>query len=86
MNVELESLESNNTWEVTTLPPGKVAIGCKWLFKTKHMPDGSVERHKCRLVILGCKQNYGEDYWETFAPAAKMSTIRTLLGVAAMEN
>lgn len=46
MNIELEALESNNTWEVTALPPGKVAIGCKWLFKTKYRPDGSIERHK----------------------------------------
>ncbi|KAL8117699.1 hypothetical protein AgCh_015538 [Apium graveolens] len=86
MNEELSALESNDIWEITSLPPGKVAIGCKWLFKTKFRPNGTVERHKSRLVILGCRQKYGEDYLETFAPVAKMSTVRTLLTVAAIEN
>lgn len=59
MNKELQALEDNHTWEINTLPPHKRAIGCKWLFKTKLNPDGSVERYKARLVILGCKQIYG---------------------------
>lgn len=53
MNTEPEALECNNTWQVTTLPPNKQAIGCKWIFKTKYNPDGTVERYKSRLVILG---------------------------------
>lgn len=44
-----------------------------WLFKTKHNPDGSIDRHNARLVILGCKQQYGIDYQETFAPVAKLT-------------
>lgn len=43
MNSELEALESNNTWDVVTLPHGKTAIGSKWLFRTKLNPDGTIE-------------------------------------------
>ena len=85
MNQELDALELNKTWEVTTLPTGKTAIGCKWIFKTKFYPDGTIDKHKARLVILGCHQQYGIDYAETFAPVAKLTTVRTLLAVAAME-
>lgn len=46
MNDELEALDLNHIWEITSLPPNKKAIGCKWLFKTKYIPDGSVERKK----------------------------------------
>lgn len=68
MNQELEALELNNTCSIIPLPPGKHVIGCKWLFKTKFHPDGSIEKHKARLVVLGCNQRPGEDYFETFAP------------------
>lgn len=84
MNTELAALELNQTWTLTTLPPNKKAIGCKWIYKTKYKADGTMDRKKARLVILGCHQIYGEDYAETFAPVAKLTTLRTLLAVAAM--
>jgi len=86
MNLELRALEANGTWELTSLPPGKRAIGCKWLYKAKFLSDGTIDKHKARLVVLGCKQKFDVDYQETFAPIAKMTTVRTLLAVAAMKN
>lgn len=50
MKAELEALDLNQTWTVTSLPSGKVAIGCKWIYKIKYNVDGSIERHKAQLV------------------------------------
>lgn len=86
MNQELDALEKNHTWDVTSLPPNRKAIGSKWVFKTKFKADGTVDKYKARLVILGYKQKYGIDFVETFAPVAKMSTVRALLAVSAMKN
>lgn len=86
MNQELTALEENKTWELTQLPPGKRAIRTKWLYKTKFNSNGTVEKEKTRLVVLSCRQKEGVDYEQTFAPVAKMTIVRSLLVVAAIEN
>ncbi|KAF5481191.1 hypothetical protein F2P56_001861 [Juglans regia] len=86
MTVELRALEANSTWTLESLPPGKKPIRCKWIFKTKFKADGSIERYKARLVANGYTQVEGLDYHETFAPVAKMTTVRCLLAVAATKN
>ena len=75
MTDELCALESNNTWEVVELPPGKQAIVSKWVFKIKHKADGTIDKYKARLVDKGYTQKEGLDYHETFSPVAKMITV-----------
>jgi hypothetical protein len=86
MQAEISALEQNNTWELTNLPPHKHAIGCKWVFKIKHRSDGTIERYKARLVAKGYTQSEGIDYYETFSPVAKLTTVRCLLAIAAVKG
>jgi hypothetical protein len=83
MMEELRALEKNRTWDLVKLPAGKKVVSCKWVFTVKQTPEGKVERYKARLVARGYSQTYGIDYDETFAPVAKMSTVRILISCVA---
>lgn len=86
MKDEIVAMEENETFEVASLPPGKVPIGCGWVYKLKYNADGTVERLKSRLVARGNRQVEGEHFDETFAPVVKMTTVRTILSLVAKKG
>jgi hypothetical protein len=86
MSDELDALSQTHTWDLVDLPSTKSAVGYKWVYKIKTRADGSAERYKACLVAKGFAQEYGIDYEETFVPVARLTSVRSLLTVAAVRH
>lgn len=79
---EKDSLYKNNTWTVVNRPNDVNIVSCKWVFTIKNNELGEPSRYKARLVARGFTQKYQQDYDETFAPVARISTFRFILAFA----
>jgi hypothetical protein len=82
MQEELNNFKRNDVWSLVPRPKQNV-VGTKWVFRNKQDEHGVVTRNKARLVAKGYAQVAGLDFEETFAPVARLESIRILLAYAA---
>jgi hypothetical protein len=85
MKEEIDSLVNNHTWDLVQLPAGKRALHNKWVYKLKE-EDGGQKWYKARLVVKGFAQKKGINFDEIFSPIVKMTSIRTILSLVAIED
>lgn len=86
MEEELHALNQNQTWRLVSTSLTLNVVGSKWVFRIKRDIDGSIQRYKARLVAKGFHQSPGIDFFETFSPVVKATTIRVVLSLAVSRN
>jgi hypothetical protein len=79
---EYDSIMLNYVWEVVLRSVGKSVVTSIWLYKTKYVADGSIEKHKTQFVARGLSQVEGVHYYETFAPITRYTSIRSIISIA----
>ena len=71
----------NQTWDLCPLLKGRKLVWCQWVYYTKYVADGSIDRYEERLVAKGFSHVEGVYYFETFAPISKMNSICLILSL-----
>ena len=74
----------NDVWDIVPKIENKSVVYSKWIYKIKHVADGSIEKYKAIFVARGFSQKEGIDYEETFCPVATYTSIRTITALASM--
>jgi hypothetical protein len=86
MEIERNVLEKFGTWRLEKPPPNANIVGCRWTFVIKRDAAGAIARYRARLVAQGFSQIEGVDFFETYAPVAKMASMRVLFAMAARHD
>ena len=81
MTEEYQSIMKNDVWEIVPRFEGKSVVSSKWIFRIKHVVDGSIEKYKARFVARGFSQKEGIDYEETFAPVSRYTFVSVVLAI-----
>ena len=85
VEAELEMIRQFNVFsEPMPLPQGAIPLSSRWVFKRKRDHLGNVIKYKARLTPQGCYQHFGIDYSDTYAPVARMATLRYVLALACL--
>lgn len=82
----MNALVQNGTWELVPPSSTQNVVGCKWVFRIKQKPDGSIDKYKARLVAKGFHQRPGLYFLDTLSPVVKPVTIRIVLSIAVSQG
>ena len=83
---EMDSIYSNNVWDLVELPEGRRLVGNKWVFKWKTGANGSIESYKACLVAQGFSQKRSQDYNKTFNPVIRLESLRSLTALTVQKG
>jgi hypothetical protein len=84
MMEEYQFIMKNDVQDIVLRPEGKSVVTSKWIYKIKHVADGSIEKYKARFVVRGLSQKEGVDYEEIFTPVARYTSIRVVISLASV--
>ena len=84
MTEEYQLIMKNDVWDILPKQKNKSVVSLKWIYKIKHVVDGSIQKYKARFVAIGFSQKEGIDYEETFSLVARYTSIRTIMALASM--
>lgn len=79
-------MKNNGTWILVDLPPNVKSLDKKWIYKSKHKRDGSIERFKTRQVAKWYNQIEKLDYIDIFSPIFKLTNIKMIMDLASINN